>query len=186
MQMTVVLPLNAYDAVGNRTQERVLGTYSHNAGNQLVENSSYTYTYDNNGNHRACLKSPYSAANVAFAAYNSGRTTGYAALWWPAPSRRSTHIPPFSWGNEANPTGWNFDAPEDIAAANLSLTTGKGLDLAGGYELDDFVSWRAKKLANQPGHKWVPWSQCKTEAHNLIEGAKSDLFIYNLLGYDIK
>jgi len=40
----------AYDAVGNRTQERVLGTYSHNAGNQLVENSSYTYTYDNNGN----------------------------------------------------------------------------------------------------------------------------------------
>ena len=40
----------AYDAVGNRTSDAVMTDYQHNAANRLLENSSYTYTYDNNGN----------------------------------------------------------------------------------------------------------------------------------------
>jgi len=40
----------AYDAVGNRTSDAVMTNYQHNAANRLLENSSYTYTYDNNGN----------------------------------------------------------------------------------------------------------------------------------------
>ncbi|MDQ7772492.1 MAG: formate--tetrahydrofolate ligase, partial [Elusimicrobiales bacterium] len=40
----------AYDAVGNRTSDAVMTNYQHNAANRLLENSAYTYTYDNNGN----------------------------------------------------------------------------------------------------------------------------------------
>ena len=40
----------AYDQVGNRTQDAVVTNYQHNAANRLLENSSYTYTYDANGN----------------------------------------------------------------------------------------------------------------------------------------
>ena len=40
----------AYDQVGNRTADAVITNYQHNAANRLLENSSYTYTYDANGN----------------------------------------------------------------------------------------------------------------------------------------
>jgi len=40
----------AYDAVGNRLNDAVMANYQYNAANRLLENSSYTYTYDNNGN----------------------------------------------------------------------------------------------------------------------------------------
>jgi len=40
----------SYDAVGNRTADAVITGYQHNAANRLLENSSYTYTYDANGN----------------------------------------------------------------------------------------------------------------------------------------
>jgi len=39
-----------YDAVGNRLSDAVITNYQHNAANRLTENSSYTYTYDANGN----------------------------------------------------------------------------------------------------------------------------------------
>jgi RHS repeat-associated protein len=39
-----------YDAVGNRTADAVITNYQHNAANRLLENSSYSYTYDLNGN----------------------------------------------------------------------------------------------------------------------------------------
>jgi len=39
-----------YDAVGNRLSDAVITNYQHNAANRLLENSSYTYTYDANGN----------------------------------------------------------------------------------------------------------------------------------------
>jgi RHS repeat-associated protein len=39
-----------YDAVGNRTADAVMTSYQHNAANRLLENSSYTYAYDLNGN----------------------------------------------------------------------------------------------------------------------------------------
>jgi len=39
-----------YDAVGNRLSDAVMTGYQHNAANRLTENSSYTYTYDANGN----------------------------------------------------------------------------------------------------------------------------------------
>ena len=40
----------AYDQVGNRLNDAVMTNYQHNAANRLLENSSYTYTYDANGN----------------------------------------------------------------------------------------------------------------------------------------
>gem|GEM_PF-2037197 len=40
----------AYDPVGNRTSDAVMTNYQHNAANRLLENSSYTYEYDLNGN----------------------------------------------------------------------------------------------------------------------------------------
>ncbi|MHB2026909.1 MAG: RHS repeat-associated core domain-containing protein [Elusimicrobiota bacterium] len=40
----------AYDAVGNRTSDAQITGYQYNAANELTSNSSFTYTYDNNGN----------------------------------------------------------------------------------------------------------------------------------------
>jgi len=40
----------AYDAVGNRLNDALISNYQYNAANRLLENSSYTYTYDNKGN----------------------------------------------------------------------------------------------------------------------------------------
>ncbi|MHB2026144.1 MAG: RHS repeat domain-containing protein [Elusimicrobiota bacterium] len=40
----------AYDAVGNRTNDTSITGYAYNAANELTSNSSFTYTYDNNGN----------------------------------------------------------------------------------------------------------------------------------------
>jgi RHS repeat-associated protein len=39
-----------YDAVGNRSSDTVVASYSYNAANELTSNSSFTYSYDNNGN----------------------------------------------------------------------------------------------------------------------------------------
>lgn len=80
----------------------------------------------------------------------------------------------FSWGNSADKKGWNFDQPEDLAAAIESLRTGKNLEEAGDDSLDEFIFKRFNKLSQEPKHWWMPWSQCKTAAYELVEGAKSD------------
>jgi RHS repeat-associated protein len=40
----------AYDAVGNRTSSHLATGQAHDAGNRLLEDSQFTYTYDANGN----------------------------------------------------------------------------------------------------------------------------------------
>ncbi len=40
----------SYDPVGNRLSDAAIANYSYNAANELVSNSSFTYSYDANGN----------------------------------------------------------------------------------------------------------------------------------------
>jgi RHS repeat-associated protein len=79
----------------------------------------------------------------------------------------------YSWGNRANPRGWNKDQPEDLTAAKgaLKLRWGKWV---GGEDLDPKVAKAFDELnrkANQHRNLGIVWN-CKTEAAKLIARAK--------------
>jgi len=75
----------------------------------------------------------------------------------------------YSWGNTANVSGWNLDAPEDIAAAKAALQLGFAEAFAGSY-LDPFVEKafsRLNKKSNEHLNGFILYN-CKYEAGNLL------------------
>jgi RHS repeat-associated protein len=82
----------------------------------------------------------------------------------------------YSWGNTADPTGWNEpDRPEDVAAAKRALELGGNyLNKIGDSSLDKYMEDAFKDLKqNAPHHKnGGVDNNCKSEATNLEDKAK--------------
>jgi len=78
----------------------------------------------------------------------------------------------YSWGNTANPVGWNLDQAEDMKAAAQALANGDA-QMVGGDYMDPFYRQAFDQLnnpANNHGNGWVH-NNCKTEANNLRQRA---------------
>ncbi|MDR3412318.1 MAG: kelch repeat-containing protein [Formivibrio sp.] len=78
----------------------------------------------------------------------------------------------YSWGNTANPVGWNLDQAEDMKAAAQALANGDA-QMVGGDYMDPFYRQAYDQLnnpANNHGNGWVH-NNCKTEANNLRQRA---------------
>jgi len=74
----------------------------------------------------------------------------------------------YSWGNSANPTGWNLNQPEDLAAARQALQNGDAQQV-GDSSMDPFFQQAFNQL-NNPANKHMNGlvgRNCKTEATNL-------------------
>ena len=75
----------AYDAVGNRTNSNQNGASVFNQGNQLLEDTNFTYQYDNNGNMTrktakvggAVTTYDYDAENKLIRVGTAGKTVNY-------------------------------------------------------------------------------------------------------------
>ena len=75
----------AYDAVGNRTNSNQNGASVFNQGNQLLEDTNFTYQYDNNGNMTrktakvggAVTTYDYDAENKLIRVGTTGKTVNY-------------------------------------------------------------------------------------------------------------
>lgn len=81
----------------------------------------------------------------------------------------------YSWGNTANPEGWNEDQPEDIAAANEALKLGGNyLNKVGDSSLDPYVNQAFNNLKqNEPEHpNGIIDNNCKSEATGLTDEAQ--------------
>ena len=75
----------SYDAVGNRLSDAQISGYQYDAANRLTANSSFTYTYDNNGNRLSAKNSAnqttsfvYDSANELIQASMPSGTATYA------------------------------------------------------------------------------------------------------------
>ncbi len=95
----------------------------------------------------------------------------------------------YSWGNSANPRGWNVNQSEDRAAANAALASNSQfyLNRIGDSSLDPFVDMAYYVLLNDPAHThpnyWIG-PNCKSEANDLTDLALSlrQTFILVLFG----
>jgi hypothetical protein len=80
----------------------------------------------------------------------------------------------YSWGNSANPTGWNKDQIEDIFAAYDALEKGYG-ELVGCDNLDPFVDYAyefMRRFEQEHPNGGIN-NNCKTEASDLIDFAQN-------------
>lgn len=80
----------------------------------------------------------------------------------------------FSWGNRADPRGWNFDQTEDIDAAQGALGKGKA-GWKGDAAFDRLVikAFTVLSQAESSRHmNFILFLSCKTEAANLIHQAE--------------
>jgi RHS repeat-associated protein len=87
----------------------------------------------------------------------------------------------YSWGNSANPNGWNFDQPEDIAAAMQALQNGDAQQV-GDSNMDPSYQQAFDQL-NNPANKHlnlVVGRNCKTENKKLRQLAQQ-LYWSNLI-----
>lgn len=74
----------------------------------------------------------------------------------------------YSWGNSANPTGWNLNQPEDLTAARQALQNGDAQQV-GDSSMDPFFQQAFNQL-NNPANKHMNGlvgRNCKTETTNL-------------------
>lgn len=91
----------------------------------------------------------------------------------------------YSWGNSANPRGWNLNQSEDQAAANAALASNSGfyLNRVGDSSLDPFVDLAYYLLLNDPAHThpnyWVT-GNCKSEATDLTDLALALRTVFTL------
>jgi RHS repeat-associated protein len=79
----------------------------------------------------------------------------------------------YSWGNAANPRGWNKNQPEDRCAAQQALKSGK-LTKVGDSDLDPYIDSTFNSMNYfqfEHANHWII-DNCKTEANNLIQGAQ--------------
>jgi len=88
-------------------------------------------------------------------------------------------ITTYSWGNDANPHGWNLNQPLDIKTAKEALEK----DLAeyiGSAELDKFIKDAFDQLKDPSNNhaNGLVMNNCKEEAGNLIDLAKRLYFRY--------
>jgi len=74
----------------------------------------------------------------------------------------------YSWGNTANPSGWNLDQSEDIAAAQEALAWEFATKIGEAF-MDPYYNQAFNMLNNvEPTHgNGVVTNNCKTEATNL-------------------
>jgi len=85
----------------------------------------------------------------------------------------------YSWGNSANPTGWNLNQREDVRAAEEALKLNPRLrslvlEKVGDADLDPFID-KAYDILDQHGTKHnnrLVSDNCKSEANRLITVAK--------------
>ena len=80
----------------------------------------------------------------------------------------------YSWGNTANPRGWNKDQSEDVKAAQKALDAGKGLNKVGDSKLDPYVEKAFNKLNTKENeHRNLGIARnCKWESKNLLKEAR--------------
>ncbi|MGB9154632.1 MAG: RHS repeat-associated core domain-containing protein [Alphaproteobacteria bacterium] len=78
----------------------------------------------------------------------------------------------YSWGDDANLTGWSIDQPLDNNAAQQALNNGRA-EWVAGSPLDPYIG-QAFNVLNNPAFNhangWII-NSCKTEANNLIYNA---------------
>src|SRR6185312_3609084 len=82
-----VLPIKdetfSYDAVGNRLADAQIGGYTYNSANELTSNSSFTYTYDADGNQSGKTDVSNNQSGYSFNSLNqlSGITLADGTVW---------------------------------------------------------------------------------------------------------
>jgi RHS repeat-associated protein len=79
----------------------------------------------------------------------------------------------YSWGNSANPRGWNKNQPEDRTAAGKAIVN-KSAQHEGGADLDEKVDKAFDGLNKKENEHYnkVITDNCKTETNKLLDKAK--------------
>lgn len=126
---------------------------------------------------------------TGWATYVTNRVIGGgpALPWWDPISHTftfSTNLDgsianTYSWGNSANPTGWNLNQPEDMKAASQALQNGDA-QLVGDDYMDPFYRQAFDQLNNPANNhtNLVVGRNCKTETTNLDLRAHQLYFSY--------
>jgi hypothetical protein len=79
-----------------------------------------------------------------------------------------------SWGNDANPHGWNINQPEDMNAARKAWQN-HSAEHVGDRSCAPkvaFAFWQLNKPENEHPNGWIT-NSCKSEANNLLKAARS-------------
>ncbi len=74
----------------------------------------------------------------------------------------------YSWGNEANPKGWNLNQPEDVRAATEALQKGLARKVAPAF-MDAYYRKAFDQLNNPKNShfNWIIFDNCKDETIKL-------------------